>query len=102
MRPALRSTHPRAGRATWGPAMTTTSVHLDTAIAGADRMAPPDIPTTPHKAYVAGREAARRGDDLVVVVTAALRTWPMDEGLGELAELITCASLGYWTEGGGR
>lgn len=62
---------------------------------------PGGIPTTPHRAYVAGWEAARRGEDLVTVVHAALRTWPLDEGLGELAELIACASLGFWTEGGG-
>jgi hypothetical protein len=61
-----------------------------------------EIPSTPHKAYCIGWNASRRGDDLVTVVHAALRTWPLDEGLDELAELITCASLGFWTgEGGG-
>jgi hypothetical protein len=68
-----------------------------------DASALPAPPTTVHRAYCMGWDAARRGDDLVVVVHAALRTWPMDEGLGELAELITSASLGYWTaEGGSR
>jgi hypothetical protein len=63
----------------------------------------PDVPTTLDKAYVAGWDASRRGDDLVVVVYAALRSWPLDEGLGELAELITSASYGYHTaEGGAR
>jgi len=58
-----------------------------------------DIPTTPHRAYVAGMEASRRGDDLATVVYDALLRWPMDS-LPELAELITNASLGYWvTEG---
>jgi hypothetical protein len=57
---------------------------------------------TPHRAYCAGLDAARNGDDLADVVLVALRSWPLDEGLGELAELIACASLGYWTEGGGR
>jgi hypothetical protein len=61
------------------------------------------IPTTAHQAYCAGHDAARRGEDLVMVVHAALRTWPMDEGLAELAELITSASYGYHTaEGGAR
>jgi hypothetical protein len=61
-----------------------------------------DVPFTPHRAYCIRRDAARGGDDLVTVVHAALCTWPRDEGLRELAELIVCASLGYWTEGGGR
>jgi hypothetical protein len=61
-----------------------------------------NVPATPHQAYCVGWDAARRGNDMVTVVHAALRTWPMDEGLSELAELIVCASLGYWTEGGGR
>jgi hypothetical protein len=60
------------------------------------------IPSTPHQAYRCGWDASHRGDDLVTVIDAALRTWPLDEGLGELAELIVCASLGYWTEGGGQ
>jgi hypothetical protein len=60
-----------------------------------------DIPSTPHQAYCAGWDAGRRGDDLVIVVHAALCTWPMDEGLRGLAELIVCAQMG-WTEGGAR
>lgn len=59
----------------------------------------PDIPSTPHKAYCAGLEASQRGDDLATVTYDALLRWPMDD-LGELAELIASASLGYWTGGG--
>ena len=59
-----------------------------------------NIPATPHQAYIAGWDAARRGDDLVLVVYAALCTWPADD-FGELAELITCAELGYRTGEGG-
>ncbi|MHB1558587.1 MAG: hypothetical protein ACYC61_14110 [Isosphaeraceae bacterium] len=58
------------------------------------------IPATPHQAYCVGHDAAVRGDDLHSVVFAALRTWPLDLGLGELAELIASAAFGYWHKGG--
>lgn len=66
----------------------------------APAVSPAEIPIarTPHQAYTVGAEAARRGDDLHTVVYAALRSWPIDLGLDELAELVTSATLGYWTE----
>jgi hypothetical protein len=66
--------------------------------AGADR---PAVPTTPHTAYVAGWAAARRGDDLATVIYDAALTWPMGD-VHDWAELVACASLGYWSEGGPR
>lgn len=67
-------------------------------IEGDDAPPLPPVPSTPHQAYVAGLEAAQRGDDLVVVVHTALRSWSIDVGLGHLAELITCAALGFHAE----
>lgn len=59
------------------------------------------VPSTPHQAYCVGHDAAQRGDDLVVVIYAALRYCPLDRGVIELAELIASASLGYWLEAEG-
>lgn len=59
------------------------------------------VPTTPHQAYCVGHDAAVRGDDLVHVVYAALRRWPLDHGVNELAELIASAALGFWGAEGG-
>ena len=63
---------------------------------------PPAVPTTPHRAYCAGLDAASRGEDLATVIYIAALTWPMAD-IREWAELVACASLGFWTaEGGGR
>ena len=65
----------------------------------------PRVPSTPHAAYCAGLEAARQGKNLAKVVHSVLEGWPADRGLAELAEIVTCTSLGYWTrrtEGGAR
>jgi hypothetical protein len=57
----------------------------------------PAIPSTGYQAHCIGLAAAERGEDLVYTVHAALQTWRLDPGLWELAELITCMTLGYWT-----
>jgi hypothetical protein len=59
---------------------------------------PADSTITPHRAYCLGLEASRGQVDLSTVVTDALLRWPGE--VPELAELIACASLGYWVEGG--
>jgi hypothetical protein len=61
---------------------------------------PADAPGTPHQAYCAGWDAARRGDDLANVIYDAALRWPMGD-LHDWCELVACASLGYWTGEGG-
>ena len=65
--------------------------------AGQEPGDPDAVPTTPHTAYVAGWDAARRGDDLATVIYDAVLRWPMGSDIREWCELVTCASLGYWT-----
>ena len=54
------------------------------------------VPTTPHTAYVAGWNAARRGDDLATVIYDAVLRWPMGSDVREWCELVACTSLGFW------